>query len=140
MILSFGLLLAQATFSQTITNAWVKRPIPGVKLTGAYMLIENKGSQPFSLLKVQGPDADFYEIHTHEKKDGVMKMRQLQSLEIPANSKVELKPKSFHIMLIQVKKNKLLPETKSTSLTLLFSNKKEVTVKAQVLNRKKRED
>ena len=137
ILLIFSLILtSQLICAQSITSAWVKRPIPGMKLTGAYMLITNNTAKKLTLVNVTGADADYYEIHTHEKIDGVMKMRQLKQLEIPIGKSVELKPKSYHIMLIQIKKGSLNPGTKKTELTLHFleddSKKKSMKVSAEV--------
>jgi copper(I)-binding protein len=125
--------LSQMTFSQSVEKPWVKRPIPGMKLTGAYMTIKNPSSKDIYLIDVKGEDAEFYEIHTHEKINGVMKMRQIKKLRIPAKGSVTLKPKSFHIMLIQLKKGRLSPKATKTNLTLIFDNKEKVTIEASIL-------
>ena len=43
------------------------------------------------------------ELHTHLHENGVMKMRQVESIEVPAKGEVALKPGSFHIMLFEVR-------------------------------------
>ncbi len=132
--LTFILFMAflRPALSQSVENAWVRRPLPGMKLTGAYMVIKNDTNKDISLLEIQGPDAEYYEIHTHENIDGVMKMRQLKKLKIPAMDKVMLKPKSFHIMLIQIKKGRLTKQAKKTELTLIFDNKVKLTTETKL--------
>jgi copper(I)-binding protein len=51
------------------------------------------------LISVKTPLAVFSEIHSSEMKDGVMEMRAVPSLALPAGRKVELKPGGFHVML-----------------------------------------
>ncbi len=43
------------------------------------------------------------ELHTVTMVDGVMQMRPVPFIEIPANGAVELKPGGFHVMLVGVK-------------------------------------
>ncbi len=118
------------TFAQSIEGAWIKEPFPGMKMTGGYMVIKNDSAQDFALTSITGEDCEAYEIHTHSKVDGVMKMRQLQKLEIKAHSAVTLKPKSFHIMMIQLKNKFSVGQKKK--MTLHFSNGKSVEVSAPV--------
>lgn len=108
------------TSSITIEKAWIKRPIPGMKMTAAYMTLINNGNKDAILTQVKGDDAEFYEIHTVSMKDGRMKMRQLKEVVIKANSSHELKPGGDHIMFIQIKKNHL--KKKFSGLTLIFKD------------------
>lgn len=116
--------------AQEIKNPWLKKPMPGLKMTAAYMTIANNTKKELVLEKVSGPDAKFYEIHTHSKVNGVMKMRKLESLSIPIGKEVVLKPMSYHIMLLQMPKTPF--EKKSTQLTLHFSNGPQKTVELPV--------
>ncbi len=68
-----------------------------------YMLIENKGNTPEKLVKVESDIAASVELHQTTMDGDVMKMGPVESIEIPANSKVELKTGSFHVMLIGLK-------------------------------------
>ncbi|PRM90957.1 transporter, partial [Arcobacter cryaerophilus gv. occultus] len=43
------------------------------------------------------------ELHTHLHENGVMRMRQVESIAIPAKGEVALKPGSFHVMLFEVR-------------------------------------
>jgi len=126
------LTLSTQAFSQAISvkDAWIKEPFPGMKMTGAYMVIKNDTNKDTALNSVTGDDCEAYEIHTHSKVDGVMKMRQLPKLEIKAHSTVTLKPKSFHIMMIQLKHK--LTKGEKRKLTLHFEGGKSIEVTAPV--------
>lgn len=117
---------SQATLAQEITGAWMRRPNPVVPMTAAFMEIHNKEEKDIYLTKVTGDDADNYEIHTHKKVDGVMKMRQIPKLRIPAKGKAILKPMSDHVMILQIKKGHLKGDT--AVLNLHFDNGKIVKV------------
>ena len=119
-----------SVFSQVIESPWVKAPLPGMKMTGGYMIIKNDTAKDLTLKKVTGEDCEAYEIHTHNKVNGVMKMRQVKELVIKAHDSVTLKPKSFHIMMIQLTKK--LSVGSHTKMTLHFSNGREIQVSAPV--------
>lgn len=123
-------LLLQVSYAQEIKNPWLKKPMPGMKMTAAYMTIANNTEKELVLEKVSGPDAKFYEIHTHSKVNGVMKMRKLEKLTIPIGKEVVLKPMSYHIMLLQMPKAPF--KKKSSQLTLHFSDGSKKTVQLPV--------
>ena len=65
----------------------------GQGMTGAgYLSVTNTGSTPDVLLAVETPAARRVEIHEGRVTGGIMRMRKLKSLTIPAGSKVELQP------------------------------------------------
>lgn len=132
LITLFFLTLSTQAFSQAVSvkDAWIKEPFPGMKMTGAYMIIKNDSAKNTALTSITGDDCEAYEIHTHSKVNGVMKMRQLPKLEIKAHSSVVLKPKSFHIMMIQLKHK--LTKGEKRKLTLHFEDGKSVEVIAPV--------
>jgi len=116
--------------SLRIEKAWLKKPIPGMKMTAAYMTLINQGEKDAILLEVKGDDAEYYEIHTVSMKNGRMKMRQLKEVVIKANSTHQLKPGGDHIMVIQVKKTLLT--SKETSLTLIFKGGHKETIRIPI--------
>ena len=61
---------------------------------------------------------------------GMMTMRQVPSIEVPADGSVELKPGGLHIMLLDVKKTLAVGDT--LEVTLTFENAGEVTATAEV--------
>lgn len=76
------------------------QPMPGKKMTAAYMQITNIGKTDRRLVQLQADFAKKTEIHTVVMQDGVMKMRPLpKGLAVPAGTQIELAPGGFHIML-----------------------------------------
>jgi copper(I)-binding protein len=71
-------------------------------------------------VKVESDVSRSVELHNMTMDAGVMKMRQIDSILIPANSSVELKPGGFHIMLIGLK-SPLKKEDKK-AFTFYFDN------------------
>jgi hypothetical protein len=98
--------------------------------TAAYMVINNHSSQPDRLLRASSNIAHSTELHLSEVKDGVMSMHPVDSVEVPANSKAELKPGGYHVMLIGI--NQDLVAGEKVTLTLEFENAGKIQVEAEV--------
>lgn len=128
--LILSLLLSLPPQAQKITEAWFKMPMPNMPITAAYMKITNDTDKELILEKVTGPDAAVYEIHTHRKENGVMKMRQIKTLSIPVGKTHVLKPMSDHIMLLEMPRKKF--DKKETSLKLFFKGLKPLKIKLPV--------
>ena len=72
----------------------------------AFMTILNETGQADRLVGASSEVAGRIEIHTHrlDPETGIMRMRRLpDGLEIPANSKVQLKPGHNHLMMFGLK-------------------------------------
>ena len=106
LALTFGLLasIASAAAPIRIDNPWSRATAPGQLVGGGFMTIVNVGAIPDRLVSATSPVADDVQIHHTSMDGGVMRMRQVtDGLEIPANGKVELKPRSLHLMFMQLK-------------------------------------
>ncbi len=99
--------------------------------TAGYMTIRNSSAEPDFLIAAAVTDlAEAVELHTSTTENGVMKMRQVERIEIPAQGGVELKPGGFHIMLIGLKRD--LKPDETVRLTLTFERSGTVEVSAVV--------
>lgn len=101
-------LLISGLISATESNVLIQDPYvrlvpPGVKTTGAFMLIANPGAKDITLVTAESGVAQTVQLHTHINEDGVMKMRQVAGIDVKAKGQTELKPGSFHVMLINLK-------------------------------------
>lgn len=132
-LLILPLLLTLGLNAQEVKNPWMRKPNPVVPMTAAFMEIENKSDKDIYLTSITGDDAETYEIHTHKKVDGVMKMRQIPKLKVPAKGKAILKPMHDHVMIIQIKKGHLKGE--KAALKLHFDNGKVVDVNLPIVKK-----
>ncbi len=83
-------------------DAW-GRPSPMMAGTGAvYVVIENKGNQADRLIGASSSAAAKVEVHESFMEGEVMKMRPAPVVDVPAGGTLELKPGSYHIMLIDL--------------------------------------
>ncbi len=133
LLLAVSLFSALATAAEnlvSIQDPYVRMTPPGVKTTGAFMLIVNPGAKDVTLVTAESGVAQTVQLHTHINEDGVMKMRQVAGIDIKAKGQTELKPGSFHVMLIDLKS--ALKEGDRVPITLTFSDGQKTTVEAQV--------
>jgi copper(I)-binding protein len=86
-----------------IESPWLRATPSGAKVAGGYMKLYNSGSEVDRLVGGASPVAGGFEVHEMRMDGNVMRMRELpDGLEIPPGHSVELKPGSYHIMLIDM--------------------------------------
>ena len=81
---------------------WVRGTVAGQKATGAFMSI-TAGDGGAALVSASSPVAGVVELHTMSMEDGVMRMRPVPKIDLPAGKAVELKPGGYHVMLMDLK-------------------------------------
>ena len=90
-----------------LDGAWARRaPMSGMGGHGGggngavYVTISNAGAEPDTLLSATSDAARTVELHETTNDGGVMRMRPIQKLIVPAGGRVEMKPGGMHIMLL----------------------------------------
>lgn len=114
----------------TIENPWI-RPGTQNRNTALFLIINNQTDNADTLYDVESDVAQVVEVHeSYKTEDDMMGMRHIEFLEIPSNSKVELKPRSYHVMLIGL--NEDLAPGAERSFVLKFKNAGEIKIAAAV--------
>ena len=88
----------------TVKDGWARASTPGAKNGAAYVTIMNHGMKSDALISVVSDVSAKVELHSHKKDGGVMRMRRIFSVPVPAHAVAELKPGGDHIMLIGLKR------------------------------------
>ncbi|NNG21448.1 copper chaperone PCu(A)C [Telluria aromaticivorans] len=102
LALAAVLLLAGSAQGQTtVANAWVRATVPHQKATGAFMQLQSANGS--ALIQVESPVTPDVEIHEMTMQDDIMRMRQVPAIRLPAGRTVELKPGSYHVMLLNLR-------------------------------------
>jgi len=114
-----------------IDKVWARATLRTGAPTGAFLGIRNTGGAADRLIGVSSPLAKKAEIHQSAMTDGVMKMRHVMHVEIPAGKMVMFKPGGFHIMLMGM--TKAIKAGAHVPLTLTFERAGKVTVHADVM-------
>jgi len=118
---------ASAETSQIeISNAWARATPAGAATAAAYLTIVAAAAD--RLVAVSTSAAKKADLHTMTMDGGVMKMRQIAGIDLPAGQPVTLKPGGMHIMLTELAGP--LKEGQSFALNLNFATAgtREVTV------------
>jgi hypothetical protein len=121
---------AQAAPELAISQAWSRAMPPSAPTGAVYFVLENRGQQPQRLIGAQTSRAEKTELHTHVHQGDMMKMQQIDSVEVPAAGKVEFKPGWNHVMMFGLKQPLVAGE--SFPVTLQFDNGAEVTTEVSI--------
>ena len=114
-----------------IHEPWARATIGVSKTAAAYLTVMNQGSDADHLIGIATPVAENAMLHTTAiGDDGVMKMRPVEAIEVPAGGEVRLEPGGPHIMLMGVHEPLMAGE--HFPLTLSFERAGDVTVTVPV--------
>jgi hypothetical protein len=116
--------------SLKVENPRVRLLPPMQKATGGFMKISNTSDKAIKLLSAASDVSKVVELHTHIKEAGMMKMRKVEYIEVPANGVTMLKPGSYHVMFIDLIKPLKLNQI--VNIELVFDNGEKLAVKAPV--------
>lgn len=96
-------LSASALCAQTVKveDAWVRGTVASQKATGAFMRLTSEKNARF--VSASSPVAGVVEIHEMAMDNDVMRMRQVPGVDLAAGRTTELKPGSYHVMLMDLK-------------------------------------
>ncbi|TLP41188.1 copper chaperone PCu(A)C [Arcobacter arenosus] len=131
-ITSVLLLSVMSIFASNLVveDAYVRATPPNLPNSAAFMILKNSSNENISVLKATSDVSKAVELHTHDMQDGVMKMYQIQKIDIPAKGETVLKPGSLHIMFIGL--HKPLKVGEKITFTLELSNGETKTITAPI--------
>lgn len=113
-----------------IENAWARPALQG-NPSAVYFVINNQQDISDRLTSVSSEIAEFNEIHLSSMVDGTMKMMEQDYVEIEANNTLEFKPKSYHVMLINLKQDLKVGDQFEVSLFFEKSGEKIINVEVK---------
>lgn len=83
-------------------HAVIRQAAPGMDKSVAYVTLVNHTNAPIVLTQASSPVAGAIEFHESREVDGLMRMRRLTDLPIPAGESVQLQPGGKHLMLFRL--------------------------------------
>lgn len=122
--------LADSAKDIVIKEPYVRAVPPGQPNSAAFMKLGNSTSTNHAIVGAKSDAAQIVELHTHVHEGGMMKMRQVDAIEIPAQGETELKPGGLHVMLIGLQRD-LVPG-ESVTITLDFADGSSSQIQAPV--------
>lgn len=116
-----------------IMNAWVREAHADATINAGYMTLVNVGSEDVTLVKVESAAFDTVEVHEMAMVEGMMEMRELTDLVIPAKGQIRFAPGGKHLMLIGPEEH--LAKGRKVDMMLTFKSGKKQAVSVQVAAR-----
>jgi copper(I)-binding protein len=124
--------LAPAAFAQSVKveNAWARATVPGQKTGGIYADLTSASDA--ALVAAGTPVAARAELHSMSMDGGVMRMRALPRVELPAGKTVKLAPGGMHVMLVDLKQPLKAGDKVPLTLSVQSSGSAPTTLKLEV--------
>lgn len=113
-----------------IEKAWARPALQG-NPSAVYLKIENNLQESDKLVSVTSQVAELTEIHLSSMVDGTMKMMKQEFVELEPNQVIEFKPKSYHIMLINLKQDLKVEDQFEITLKFEKSGEKNIIVEVK---------
>lgn len=114
-----------------IKRPYARATVPNQPSGGVFFSIENTGKQGDKLIGVATTAAKRAELHTMAMEGNVMKMREVDAIEVAPSAKVEMMPgKGYHVMLMGL--NRQLKRNDKFPLTLTFEKAGKLDISVQV--------
>jgi copper(I)-binding protein len=131
--LAAALLASFASYSHAAGNTagietsggWIRATAPGQDQAGADLSITSK--QSATLIGASSPVCKAVQLHTMTSENGMMRMREVKAIELPAGKRVNLRESGYHLMMIGLKAP--LKEGDMVPLTLSIKVGKQGVVK-----------
>ena len=127
--LAAACLMQTASAAVVVEQVWARATPPGSTVGVVYGHVRSE--QADELISLSSPVAERAEVHASITENGMMKMRMLNALALPAKTTVQLRPAGTHIMLTGLR----APLVAGTSfdLTLRFRSAPPLTLKVSVV-------
>lgn len=116
---------AFADDSVSVEGAWTRATPPGAVNSATYAQLHNSGAEERTVIAASTKAANEVQLHTVIDEDGLMKMRQVTAISIPAGGMAELKPGGYHIMMLGI--HDQLRDGESVDIELEFANGEKMT-------------
>ena len=89
-----------ATCLPEVRQGWIRLLPGGMPMHAGFARIVNRCTRPVALVSARSPGYASIELHETRNIAGVMRMRELPAVRIPAGESVTLKPGGIHLMLM----------------------------------------
>lgn len=123
--------LADMAQQVEVMKPYARAAIIQQRNSAAFMGLKNNGADA-AVVNAQSPVAKIVELHTHINDKGVMRMRKIPQIKLPAQQSVTLQPGGLHIMLLGL--NRDLKPGEEIDVTLDFSDGSSKSIKVPVQN------
>jgi copper(I)-binding protein len=116
-----------------ISDAWVREAHPDAKANAGYMTLINTGPEEVTLVRVESDSFADIEVHEMVIVDGMMQMKKVADMTIPANGRVQLGPGGKHLMMTDPQTH--LSTGQKVDMTLTFRSGRTQLLSVDVASR-----
>lgn len=116
-----------------VLHPWARASVPGQRVGGVYMEIVAR--EGLRLTGVKSAAAETAEVHQMKMENGMMRMRAVPFLELPAGKSVKLEPGGYHVMLFDLKQSLVAGQKLKIELTVEDAAKRKHRVAVEALVR-----
>lgn len=113
-----------------VVHPWARETPPGAPAAAVYFTINNKGATADRLVSAETSAAGKAELHESVHENDTMKMKPVETLDVPASGKAKLAPMGYHVMLLDLKAP--LKDGQKFPLSLHFEKAGNLTVEVEV--------
>lgn len=111
MIFAIVFATSAAGADLTFENAYLREPPPVSHMAAGYAVIRNSTDQDVVLTTASSEKFGLVEFHRTTTENGISKMREMESILVPAGGVYELKPGGAHLMLMRPMSRPVAGET-----------------------------
>lgn len=83
-----------------IEGQWARATPPTARNGAAYLVLRNEGTEPDRLVAATTAASERVELHTHIREGDIIRMREVDAIDLPAGETVTLEPGGLHVMLL----------------------------------------
>ena len=117
----FGLVSGALSAAELhLTQAEVRAPLPGRTVTAGYFQLQNDTTKRIELVSASSPAFEVIELHQHIEQDGMMRMVEVESIEVDAGARLIFAPGGLHMMMFTPTQALVIGET--IPVTLQFND------------------
>lgn len=116
-LIALALVALPAWAQLSAERPWTRATPPGAKVGAGFVTLKNAGAAD-RVVGAASPVAGRVEMHVTLREGEVMRMREVQAIEVPAGGSFELKPGGAHLMLVDLKRPLKKGETVPLTLRL----------------------
>lgn len=113
-----------------VVDPWARATVPGQNVGGVYM--ELVASENLRLTGIKTAASETAEVHQMKMDNGMMRMRPVPYLALPAGKRVKLEPGGYHVMLFDLKNSLVAGQKFKLELIVQDAAKKQHRVPVEV--------
>jgi len=113
-----------------VRHPWTRVMPAGADVAAGYLEIRNSSKESDRLIAAWTPSAERVEMHVMAREGGAMRMRKVESLNVPAHKELVLRPNGAHLMIVGPRKT--FVKGQRIPLVLRFERGGEVHVDLEV--------